>query len=278
MRSRRGSPSVLSVPLLAAVFLAAGSLPSAVRAQEPSVPPSVVAPSIPSPAGSPAASVVPDPFAGIELLVRGERDPGLVVPEEDLAALVHGNTAFALELYQRLARGADNLVLGPLSISYAMAMNQVGARGTTATETGRAMHFDLPVDRLAAAYDRLDRDLEALAGPALTISLVDRLFGQQGYPFKEPFLETLSTRFGAPMAVVDYADPEAVRQLINRWVAGETADRIRTCCPPARSPRATRLVLVNATYLNADWATPFNAAFTEERPFRIASGRPCRYG
>jgi serpin B len=33
---------------------------------------------------------------------------------------------------------------------------------------------------------------------------------------------------------------------------------------------------VNATYLKADWDNPFNAAFTENRPFRLASGRTVR--
>jgi serpin B len=235
-----------------------------VRAQDPSPMPS---------AAMPGPTLAAGPPAGIEMLVRGERDPDLVVPDEDLSAAVHGNTAFALDLYRQIASQPGNLVTGPLSISFAMAMNQMGARGATQTQAAKAMHFDLPSDRLAAAFDMLSRELVGLAGPKVTISLVDQLFGQRGYPFEEPFLATLSSHFGAPMAVVDYADPETVRQLINAWVASQTNERITDLVPQGALSDLTRLVLVNAMYLKADWAVPFNAAFTRDRAFRLASGK-----
>ena len=75
------------------------------------------------------------------------------------------------------------------------------------------------------------------------------------------------------MAAVDYADPEAVRQRINAWVASRTNDRITDLVPSGALSTLTRLVLVNAMYLKADWAVPFNAAFTQDRPFRLASGK-----
>ncbi len=226
-----------------------------------------------SPAASPSPSPVAGPLAGIELLMRGVPEPEVVVPDEDLAAAVHGNTAFALDLYRQIASQPGNLVTGPLSISFAMAMNQMGARGATEAQAARAMHFDLPSDRLAAAFDELSRELGSLARPKVTISPVDQLFGQRGYPFEEPFLAILNSRFGAPMAVVDYADPESARQLIDDWVASRTNERITDLVPPGTLSALTRLVLVNAMYLKADWAVPFNAALTEDRSFRLASGR-----
>ena len=263
----------LAIAALSAALLATGSAGPLVRAQDPSPIPSVVPAASADIAATPIASPTPGTLDGIELLGRGERDPDLVVPDEDLAAAVHGNTAFAFDLYRQIASQPGNLVTGPLSISFAMAMNQMGARVATETQTAKAMHFELPSARLAAAFDRLNRELESVAGPKLTISLVDQLFGQRGYPFEEPFLATLSSHFGAPMAVVDYADPEAVRPLINAWVASQTNERITDLVPQGALSALTRLVLVNAMYLKADWAVPFNAAFTKDRSFRLASGK-----
>ena len=269
--SRRAGSAFLSWALTAALLVTAPP-GSGVLAQEPSPSPA------PSAATSPGASVVPapsplsGPLAGIEILVRGERDPDAVVPDEDLAAVVAGNTAFAFDLYREVASEPGNLVLGPLSISFAMAMNQMGARGTSESQTAAGMHFDLPSDRLAAGFDRLARELEDLVGPKVALSLVNQLFGQRDYPFQEPFLETLGSRFGAPMAVVDHGDAEAVRALINAWVASRTNKRIKDLLPQGSIDGLTRLVLVNATYLKADWACPFNATFTEDRPFRLAPG------
>ena len=264
--------SILLPAAMAAAILATVPAGAAVLAHEPTPPPA------PSAAASADVSIVPapsplsGPLAGIEILMRGERDPDAVVPDEDLGAVVEGNTAFALDLYRGIASVPGNLVLGPLSISFAMAMTQMGARGTSESQTAAGMHFDLPSDRLAAGFDRLARELEDLVGPKVTLSLVNQLFGQRGYPFEEPFLDVLGRRFGAPMAVVDYGDPEAVRALINAWVASQTNDRITDLLPPDSIDDLTRLVLVNATHLLADWASPFNAAFTEDRPFQLASG------
>jgi serpin B len=273
MSHRPGSRSFIAL-LTAALLLPAGSL--AGSAQSPSASPSAS----PGPATvatpAPSPSSLDGPLAGIEVLVRGTRDPAVAVPDEDLAAVVAGSTAFALDLYRTIAEQPGNLVVGPLSISTAMAMNHMGARGDTETQTAAGMHFDLPSDRLAAGFDRLARELAAIARPKLELSLVNQLFGQRDYPFEEPFLETLGRRFGAPMAVVDFGEAEAVRQLINAWVASQTNDRIKDLLPEASIDALTRLVLVNATYLKADWARPFNTALTEKRPFRLASGKRVR--
>ena len=62
------------------------------------------------------------------------------VAEEELQALVEGNTAFALELYQHLREQEGNLFFSPHSISLALAMAYAGARGETAAEMAQALH------------------------------------------------------------------------------------------------------------------------------------------
>lgn len=223
-----------------------------------------------SPLPSPMATA---PAGPVGLLRAGVRDPAPQVPAQDLAALVTGNTGFALDLYRQVAEGADNVVLGPLSVSVAMAMQHTGTRGETAEQIERAMHFPLPGERLDAAFDVLGRSLATMSGPGLTSSLVNQLFGQASYAFEAPFLATLDARYGAPLATLDFgADPEAARAAINAWVAEQTAGRIDELLPSGAIHELTRLVLVNAMYLDAAWADPFNAALTEPRRFRLASG------
>lgn len=276
--SRRPGSCTRATALAALLVLLVGTVPAG--AQTPSPSPATSPPAAPA---SPAISLLPSPvpldgpLAGIEILVAATPDPEIDVPDGDLAAIVAGTTAFALDLYRTVATEPGNLVLGPLSISTAMAMNQLGARGATEAQTAAAMHFDLPSDQLAAGFDRLARELSAIGGSRLKLALVNQLFGQRGYPFKESFLAQLGARFGAPMAVVDYgSDPDGVRQLINAWVASQTNDRIKDLLPPGSVDALMRLILVNAVYLKADWAQPFNAAFTEKRPFRLASGKRVR--
>ncbi|HLF89804.1 MAG TPA: serpin family protein, partial [Anaerolineales bacterium] len=80
------------------------------------------------------------------------------VTPADFQLLVNGNTIFALDLYQALKEKDGNLFYSPYSISLALAMTYVGARGNTETQMGQVLHFDLPQDSLHPAFNALDLD------------------------------------------------------------------------------------------------------------------------
>jgi len=202
------------------------------------------------------------------------RDTSPDVPAADLQKLVHGNTAFALDLYRRLAKGnADNIVFGPYSISTAFGMLNPGVAGTTASQIDDVLHFTMPTERLDPAFNELSLLLASRQNPKLAISIADRLFGQQDYPFQDEYLRELTTQFGAPMIAVDYRhEPEQDRILINQWVADQTNQAIKHLIAPAQITQATRFALVNAMYLNAKWAQKFEASFTRDQDFTLEDG------
>jgi serpin B len=68
-----------------------------------------------------------------------------------MQAVVAGNTAFAVDLYGSLKTNAGNLFFSPSSISTALAMTYAGARGKTAEEMAKTLHFTLPQSSLPPA-------------------------------------------------------------------------------------------------------------------------------
>src|ERR1700693_3977688 len=74
-------------------------------------------------------------------------------------AVVKGNNEFALDLYARLRTREGNLFFSPESISTALAMTYAGARGQTAEEMAKTLHFTLDRDQLPAAYGALVKEL-----------------------------------------------------------------------------------------------------------------------
>src|SRR5581483_6976541 len=56
---------------------------------------------------------------------------------------------FGMDLYRRLPAD-ENLFFSPASISTAFAMAYAGARGQTAEQIGKVMHFESPADKLGA--------------------------------------------------------------------------------------------------------------------------------
>jgi len=191
----------------------------------------------------------------------------------DIRHVAASSNAFAMDLYDQLAAKPGNFAYSPASISIALAMTWAGARGETATQMANVLHFDLPEDRTHAAYGQQLRRYNDELAQAVTLRVVNRLFGEQTTKFEQPFVDRTAGTYEAPLEQVDFAGAwEPARVHINDWVAGQTEKRIRNLIPPGALDTMTRLVLTNAVYFKGTWKTQFPAEATADAPFRLGSG------
>ncbi|MDQ2760117.1 MAG: serpin family protein [Actinomycetota bacterium] len=200
------------------------------------------------------------------------RAPATVAPA-GAATLRAGNGAFAGRMLRLLARTEPTVALSPFSISDALAMTYAGARGRTASQIARALDFRLPPARLHAAFNVLTQSLATVDGPGVTLSVANALFGQRRTPFQQAFLDVLARDYGAGMRTVDFEHAAgAARSVINAWVSDRTHGKIPSLLDPADIDAFTRLVLVNAVYLNAKWQSPFQKRDTAPAAFHAPGG------
>jgi serpin B len=205
------------------------------------------------------------------------RQTEVQVAEEDLLALVEGNTAFALALYDQLRAEDGNLIFSPHSISLALAMTFAGARGNTEVQMAEVLRFDLSQERLHPAWNALDlelarrgEDVDPEEGTEFTLRLANALWGQHDYDFRQEYLDLLAQNYGTGLRLVDYtSDPDAVRLEINRWVEEQTEDRIKDLLAEDSLDELVRLVLVNAIYMNASWMMQFPERLTQDASFYL---------
>jgi serpin B len=194
-------------------------------------------------------------------------------PAGDVRALAAGDVAFAGRLYGSVAGAQKSFALSPLSISQALAMTSAGARGATLAGLRHAVGWPLSEDRLHAAVDTLDAGLRSTATAGIQLQIANSLWGQSGLSFEPPFLDTLARYYGAGMELVDYRNhPDTARVKINRWVAERTHGKIPELLVPGVLASNTRLVLVDAVYLHANWQQPFDRAVTAPGPFHSPDG------
>ena len=205
------------------------------------------------------------PCLGLLLQAQGEEPKP--VAAADRTAVVEGNNAFAFALYGQLRNRNGNLFFSPESISTALAMAYAGARGGTASEMAKTLHFTLPQPQLNPAMGALLSDLNAVHdGYQLTVT--NALWAQQGYTFLDAFLQLLKTDYGAGLNQVDFKGAtEAARLTINRWVEQKTQEKIKDLLQPGTLAPSTRLVLTNAIYFKGDWQTQFDKAHTRDEDF-----------
>ena len=211
----------------------------------------------------------------------------------DLSQVVAGMNAFSDRLYRDAATTTANWTISPLSIEVAFAMLRAGARTTSASELDRVFGFPrvaAPQGSPHAALNALTAKLttnqpvptkppssspSGTAGstmPAPIVAIANGLFLDRSFApeVEHAFLSLLASQYGAAPTMVDFAATGAVAQ-INAWVTTQTHGRITHLFDNLDA--GVKLVLANAVYLKANWASPFEAARTANGSFTLPSGR-----
>ncbi|HVM62744.1 MAG TPA: serpin family protein [Verrucomicrobiae bacterium] len=197
------------------------------------------------------------------------------VPAPSTQDVVAGNTAFALDLYAKLRTADGNLFFSPYSISTALAMTYAGARGDTATQMAKVLHFQLKQDQLHPAFAALDERLNTIQKKGnVQLNVANSLWPQKKYPFLPDYLSQLKRYYGTSVTPLDYVkSPEAARKTINGWVEQKTHRKITDLIKRGALNPLTRLVLANAVYFKGKWTDPFDPKGTSDQPFHLSTNK-----
>src|SRR5437868_11905595 len=190
--------------------------------------------------------------------------------------LAAGNTRFGFDLYGKLREAPGNVFLSPFSISAALAMTAAGAKGATLAEMKQTLHLPDGSDAGFAAILKSFAEAPPMPGEqpkGFQLSVVNALWAQQGYPWKDDYRKLVIANYAAGLNDVDFkSNPDASRRQINAWVEKATKEKIKDLLPPEAVTIMTRLVLTNAIYFRADWFSKFTKDATKDQPFFLADG------
>lgn len=197
--------------------------------------------------------------------------PPAAPPKDEMTRLATGSNAFGFDLYRKLKPNPGNLVVSPASITTALAMTWVGAKGETAAQMRQVLHLEGTPAEVMGASGKLAASLQDPAR-GVVFRIANRLFGEKTYKLEPAFLEATRAAYGAALEPVDFKGaPEAGRLLINGWVEQKTEKRIKNLVPSGSVKPDTRLVLVNAIYFLGDWDEPFSRESTRPSAFSISA-------
>ncbi|NXA41732.1 PAI2 inhibitor, partial [Eudromia elegans] len=224
-----------------------------------------------------------------------------------MEAVNTANTRFALDFFKHECQenGHKNILFSPLSISSALATIYLGAKGNTADQMAKVLHFNkaegasnvtatIKVQVYSRTEERLsnrcacfqkteiDKSSNIHTGfKALNFEInqptnnyllksVNQLYGEKTLPFSKEYLQLAKKYYNAEPESVDFVErANEIRREINSKVEHQTEGKIQNLLPPGSIDSLTRLVLVNALYFKGNWATKFQAEATRQRPFRI---------
>ena len=185
--------------------------------------------------------------------------------------VITANTQFGFNLFDEIHKTEQdkNIFISPFSVSLALAMTLNGAAGETKqaiTDTLQLQGLDSEVINIG--YAALRHTL-LTSDSKVTLAIANSLWGRQGVPFNQNFLQRNAQFFGAEISTLDFTDPGTV-ETINQWVNTNTNGKITKILDEIEP--AAVLFLINAIYFKGTWQREFDPSETREGPFHLATG------
>lgn len=188
-----------------------------------------------------------------------------------MASVQEVNGSFALDLLRKVcADSAKNVFFSPMSISSALAMVYLGAKGNTAAQMAKALCLHRSRGDVHEGFQSLLSEVNK-TGTQYLLRTANRLFGASTCEILSSFTESCLKFYHAEMKQLDFAGAaDEARQHINAWVAEKTENKIQNLLAPGVVDSLTAMVLVNAIYFKGNWQQQFQKEDTKEMPFKVS--------
>ena len=188
-----------------------------------------------------------------------------LTPQEESA--IQSSNTFAFNIFDKInaSENEKNIMISPLSISYALSMLLNGAEGETQQEIIDVLNqSDLTVEEINNAFKVLTNDLLTV-DKKINMGIANSVWTKQGYNAKQSFINTLQEYYSAQVKSLTSAAE------INSWVNTNTKGMIPQIMDEL-NPQLIML-LINAIYFEGEWSSGFDENDTREETFYISQSK-----
>jgi len=166
------------------------------------------------------------------------------------------------KLHKQAVSVADgkNTVISPFSISVALGMTLLGAKGNTELEIKNFTHWlwNHQHHEEANVHNVMKRKIRQTTDNGPQLSLNNGVFVDEGYPIDSDFADALKQSYLATQESLDFKHhPSESANKINQWIEEKTDGNLKDMISPDAISSETKLVLVNAIHFAGVWETPF---------------------
>ena len=174
------------------------------------------------------------------------------------AETTKGVNQFSWELSKLLYQKDKNLFCSPLSVSQALAMTYAGAKGITADEMKKALHY--PGDSVHAGFSALNSIFKTINDSGkVKLAVANALWTK--LILAPDFSRKMTKYYKGEFYKLTNEAP------INAWAEKNTNSLIKNLLQPGDITPDVKLVLTNAVYFKGNWKNPFDKESTSKQPF-----------
>jgi serine protease inhibitor len=199
-------------------------------------------------------------------------DPVRISLSPDQVTLIESENNFAFDIFRKVIQNSgetENLIISPLSISYALSMTLNGANGATRDSILKAIGLaGITPDKINNSYRELTKAILSVDKRVL-ISIANSVWTENDFEVKKAFIKILTDYYSAESGSFDIADPGAPGKM-NAWIEAKTNGLIKNMIN--RLDDNTVMLLINAIYFKGKWKSQFDSNNTVQASFYKAGG------
>jgi serpin B len=200
------------------------------------------------------------------------KEPVPIDLTQDQVALIESGNAFAFDIFSKVMKSAgenENIMISPLSISYALSMTVNGANGDTRDAMLEALRLKgISVDAINRSYKDLTKALLSVDKRVL-MSIANSVWIENDFTAKKNFTDILTDYYNADAESFDINDASAPDK-INAWIEDNTNGLIKKMIEKLNDN--TVMLLINAIYFKGKWKSQFDESKTIQMPFYKSAG------
>ncbi|RCN41720.1 serine proteinase inhibitor [Ancylostoma caninum] len=165
----------------------------------------------------------------------------------------------------REAPANEPLVVSPLSVIFALAMLQAGARVTTKNQINKVISKGESDDDIVAYYSNLSQQI-LKAKDGVDTKIANGFFLDNQYEIEDHYKDMVTKYYSAKVESYDFGKPDESAEIIDNFVSNVTEGKVRGMVKPNNVKGAFALI-VNAIYFTAEWSVKFDQSSNSKRTF-----------
>ncbi|KAL6744522.1 hypothetical protein Aduo_017448 [Ancylostoma duodenale] len=180
------------------------------------------------------------------------------------SAFLNAETDFGLNMLRQSPIN-EQLVVSPISVIFALAMVQAGAKGKTKSQINQVISNGATDEAIIEFYSNLaKKTLKASNGVQTRIA--NAFFMDKKYTIEKQYADTITQNYSAKVEALDFGQPKQAAKTIDAFVSDNTAGKIKNLITEDTVKDAFSLI-INAVYFTAKWEYEFSKDSTSNKTF-----------
>lgn len=168
---------------------------------------------------------------------------------------------YSFDLYHKIRKEKENILLSPLSTYYALLLAYEGAKNQTRKEFEKVLYIK------GISKNTLKSLLLPLTDTLQGYHISNAIWRDNNMALKEKYMKAIIHKYSSEIKQTDFRNKETAASNINNWISEKTNDMVREALHSSHIKDSTSIIIANTVYLKGEWQNKFDKQKTKSNIF-----------